>query len=77
MIEAAPYRFVVRVPLEMLPPAMEPQCIQHRQSDAHAPEQQERDEAEEPDGLVPEPATHREHYHWYGADKSMFPSLVA
>jgi len=45
--------------------------IQHRETDSHPGEEQDGEKTKQ-SGRQAEPVTHGEHYHWYGAGKSMF-----
>ena len=46
--------------------------IQHGETDSHPREEQDGKKTKQ-SGRQGEPVTHGEHYHWYGAGKSMFP----
>lgn len=75
VVAAATGRIVVSPATRFIAPAVKAHGIQHGETDSHPGEQQNGEKTKD-SGRQGEPVPHGEHYHWYGASKSMFPRQV-
>ena len=60
------------LPVEMFPAAMKTDGVRHGKTNPRSAKQQEREETEQSRKVGPSGVSHLQHYHWYGAGKSMF-----
>ena len=75
VIATATGRIVVIAAARFVAPAVKAYRIQHGEPDSHPREQQDGEKTKQ-SGRQGVPVPHEQHYHWYGASKSMFPSRV-
>jgi hypothetical protein len=75
VISATTGGVVVGMAARLIAATMIPDRIQHGETDTHPCEEQDGEKAKQ-SGRQDEPVSHGEHYHWYGAVKSMFPRQV-